>query len=47
MALDAGLAASRGKFGKVELTGKGNTIGDVDVNSSTTLRFKVGFNWHP
>ena len=47
LALDAGLVASRGKFGKVELTGKGNTSGDVNVNSSTTMRFKVGFNWHP
>jgi Outer membrane protein beta-barrel domain len=47
LALDAGVVASRGKFGKVELTRKGNTAGDVDVNSSTTMRFKVGFNWHP
>ena len=47
LALDAGVVGSRGKFGKVELLGAANTSGDMNVNSSTTMRLKVGFNWHP
>jgi hypothetical protein len=47
LAIDAGVIGSRGKFGKAELLGERNTSGDVDVNSSTTVRLKVGFTWHP
>jgi hypothetical protein len=47
MSLDAGVIADRGKFGKLSLTGDVNQQRDVQVNPSTTLRLKVGFNWHP
>lgn len=47
MSLDAGAVADRGKFGKLKLSGDVNREGDVNVNASTTLRLKVGFNWHP
>jgi hypothetical protein len=46
IALDAGVVGDYGKFGKLELTGLKGTH-DVAVNSSTTIRVKVGFAWHP
>jgi hypothetical protein len=47
MSLDAGAVADRGKFGKLKLSGDINREGPVNVNASTTLRLRVGFNWHP
>jgi hypothetical protein len=47
IALDAGVVGDYGKFGKLELTGPVNGTRDVAVNSSTTIRVKVGFAWHP
>ena len=47
LSLDGNVTAVRGKFTKIELSGDVNQSGDLDVNSSTNLRLKVGFAWHP
>ncbi|MGH7467430.1 MAG: outer membrane protein [Longimicrobiales bacterium] len=47
LAIDAGVNAVRGKFGKAVLSGDMSSEATVDVNSTTNLRLKVGFSWHP
>jgi hypothetical protein len=45
--LDAGLLASHGKLDRMELTGDVQRDGSINVDASTNLRLKVGFQWHP
>jgi hypothetical protein len=47
LALDAGLIASRGKFNRATYTGEIHDSGPLDVNGSTSMRLKVGFQWTP
>ena len=47
IALDAGVVGDRGKFGNYKLSGDINDQTTLQVNSTTTIRLKVGFNWHP
>jgi hypothetical protein len=47
LSLDAGVLATRGKFGHMKLSGDAQTEGDVNVGQSTSLRLKVGFQWNP
>jgi hypothetical protein len=47
LALDAGLILNRGKLNKANYTGDINERGTLNVNSSTSMRLKVGFQWTP
>lgn len=47
LSLDAAVIGSQGKLGKMVITGDTNQEGDVNVDKSTNLRLKVGFQWHP
>ena len=47
LSLDAVLLAARGKLSRVVLSGDVRADDTVDVNSSNTIRLKVGVNWHP
>jgi hypothetical protein len=47
VSLDGNVSAVRGKFTTIELSGDVNQSGTLTVNSSTNLRLKVGFAWHP
>jgi hypothetical protein len=47
LSLDAAVLAARGKLSRVVLSGDVRADDTVDVNSSNTVRLKVGVNWHP
>ena len=45
--LDAGVVASHGKMDRMQLLGDVQRDSNINVNSSTNFRLKVGFQWHP
>jgi len=47
LSMEAGVIASRGKFGRMVMSGDVQRETDVEVNTSTNFRLKVGFQWHP